>query len=91
MICPNCRVSMGRLQQECSNCGWTKPSAFEVEQAKKADAKQNYKSEALFTAEYECRKFHLTPQAPGEPDALFIDRINSEKTPIICDNLKKTR
>lgn len=91
MICQNCRVSMGRLQQECSNCGWTKPSPFEVEQAKKADAKQNYQSEALNTAEYECCKFHLTPQAPGESDRDFINRINSEKTPIICDNLKRTR
>ena len=80
---------MGRLQQECSNCGWTKPSAFEVGQEKKAEAKQNYKSEALFTAEYECRKFHLTPQAPGEPDVIFIDRINRDKTLLICSRVEK--
>lgn len=33
----------------------------------------------------------LTPQAPGEAARNFIDRINSEKTQIICANLEKVR
>lgn len=89
-----CGKPMARLQQECGACGWERPA-----QTPKSHTRSTYRDylneklpEDLAEAECECKRFRLSPQAPGESPQEFCARINREKTPLVAErNLSISR
>lgn len=94
MICPECRTTLGRLQQECPSCGWERPQRAPTrspasQSLSKLDWREVLKRNAMQMANFEAQHFHLTPQALGESDEDFCCRINRDKTPKVVARLER--
>lgn len=92
MMCPECQTHLSRLQRECPKCGWQRPATVKDTQEAKNPASLDWQESlhrsAMQAAHFEARKYHLDPQAPGEPDEAFCKRINRQKTPkVMVHNL----
>lgn len=80
MRCPDCKAQIPDVSTSCPEChlplvrGTSTPAALYY--------KHKLESE-VFTAGFEQRKYHLTPQLPGETAEQFVKRIDREKTPLV--------
>lgn len=89
MRCPKCSAGVGSKDKECRNCGASLEGVEPVHRRRHTPLgahelwSEKAKREELETARYEAQHWHLDAQRPDEGDAVFVDRVKREATPLV--------